>query len=175
MKLESVVSNGTRVDIGITALVILIQTLAILHPEAIPFDSEELYNAAHARLIQLCHVTRWLDLQYRGYCGGCSLNAGLGAAFFALFGPSIAAWKLVPIAYMATMCFVGSRLLRTHVNTPAATAWCLMLCFLPPTFLELSLTAWGNHYESGVLAIVTLYATIQYLNEPSTKRAATIG
>ena len=154
---------------------VLVQFLAIFHPDAIPFDAEELYNAAHARLIQVCHLDRWLDLQYRGYCGGCSLNAGLGAGFFAILGPSLATWKLVPITYMGVMAFFGARLLRSYIHSSAAHFWCLLLAFAPPTFLELSLTAWGNHYESGVAAIVTLYTTLRYLHDPSTKRAAWMG
>ena len=151
------------------------QFLAVLNPESIPFDAEELYNAAHARLIQLDHGARWLDLQYRGYCGGCTVNAGLGAFFFSLFGPSIVAWKLVPISFIGMMAFAGAKTLRREVNLTAAVAWGALLCFAPPTFLELSLTAWGNHFESGVVAILTLAATIRFVRSPTAFHATLVG
>ena len=136
-----------------------LQFLAVLHPDAIPFDAEELYNAVHARLIQLEHADRWLDLQYRGYCGGCSINAGVGAMLFTLLGPSLAVWKLVPILFNGLLAYAGARVLRADVGLGAALAWGALLCFAPPTFLELSMTAWGNHFESGVAAIVVLATT----------------
>jgi hypothetical protein len=151
------------------------QCLAVLHPDAIPLDQEELYNAAHGRLLQLGHWPDLLTLQYRGYCGGCSINAAMGAGFFGLFGHSLVAWKLVPITYSAILAFVGSRILRVHVGLPAAIAFGLILIFPPPTYMELSLTAWGNHMESGVFAVVVLSSVLRLLHKPSHLQAVVVG
>ena len=155
--------------------VMALQFMAILQPEAIPFDSEELYNAAHARLIQLDHGSQWLNLQYRGYCGGCTVNAGLGAILFSVFNASLATWKLVPILFMGMMTFFGARALQNSVGNLAVLPWTTLLCFAPPTLLELSMTAWGNHFESGVAAIIVLAATINCIRQPKTTNAALVG
>ena len=151
------------------------QCLAVLHPDAIPLDQEELYNAAHGRLLQMGHWADLFTLQYRGYCGGCSINAALGAGFFNLFGPSIAVWKLVPITYSTILALLGSRILRIHVGLSAAVAFGLILIFPPPTYMELSLTAWGNHMESGVFAVVVLSAVLRLLHRPNHLNAILVG
>ena len=152
-----------------------LQLVAILQPNAIPFDSEELYNAAHARLIQLEHGSQWLNLQYRGYCGGCTVNAGLGAIFFTVFGESLFAWKLVPIMFIGAMTFFGAKALQGTVGPFAILPWAALVCFAPPTFLELSLTAWGNHFESGVAAIVVLACTLNCRRTPHLIHAVLVG
>ena len=149
--------------------------LSILQPEAIPFDKEELYNAAHARLLQLGHWQDWLNLQYRGHCGGCTQHAILGAGLFKVFGHSLFVWKLIPVLYSGLMAYAGARLLRRHVGLAAAAAWGLLLCFPSPAFLELSMTAWGNHYESGVAAIVWLWVALRCRESPSIVRALAVG
>ena len=162
-------------EVFIALSVMGMQCLAVLHPDAIPFDAEELYNAVQARLIQLEHADQWLNLQYRGYCGGCSINAGLGAMLFSLLGPSIAVWKLVPILFNGLLTYVGARALRAEFGLSAALAWGALLCLAPPTFLELSMTAWGNHFESGVAAIVVLAATLRFSKTPSIAKAGWLG
>jgi hypothetical protein len=167
--------DRTPHEVFIALSVVGLQFLAILHPDAIPFDAEELYNAVQARLIQLEHADRWLDLQYRGYCGGCSVNAGLGAMLFSLFGPSLATWKLVPVFLNGVLAYVGARALRIEFGMASALAWGALLCLAPPTFLELSMTAWGNHFESGVAAIIVLATTLWFLRGPSGWRALCLG
>lgn len=148
-------------------MVMSAQVLSLLQPGAIPFDHEELYNAAHARLIQLEHASRWLDLQYRGHCGGCTQHALLGAGLFRLLGHSLFVWKLIPVFYIGVMTFFGARYLRREVGLAAAVFLGLLLTFPSPTFLELSLTAWGNHFESGVAAVVVLATAGRFLRQPA--------
>ena len=149
--------------------------LSILHPEAIPHDSEELYNAAHARLIQLGHWERWLDLQYRGHCGGCSQNALLGAGLFHVFGASLAVWKMVPVIINGLLAYAGAKLILRASGLFGALIFGALLILAPPTFLELSLTAWGNHFEAGVGAIVVLSGAHWLAVKPSFHRAWWVG
>jgi hypothetical protein len=149
--------------------------LSILHPEAIPHDAEELYNASHARLIQLGHWDRWLDLQYRGHCGGCTQNALIGAGLFKVFGESLAVWKMVPVLFNGLLAYAGASLIHRSSGLFGAVAFGALLIFAPPTFLELSLTAWGNHFEAGVGAVVILSAAHWLMFRPSWARSIVLG
>ena len=148
---------------------------SVFQPDAIPFDQEELYNAAHARLLQLGHWENWLDLQYRGHCGGCTQHALLGAALFTLFGHTLFAWKLIPVLYIGLMAYAGARILRRYFGAVAAIAWGALLCLPSPTFLELSMTAWGNHVEAGVAAVVSLHVALRLRDQPTNKHACLLG
>lgn len=149
--------------------------LSLMQPDAIPHDVEELYNAAHARLIQLGHIDKWQALQYRGHCGGCTHNALIGSALFSLFGHSLAAWKGVPVLFNGLLVYAGSSVANRASGRIAAIAFAALVILSPPTFWELSLTAWGNHFESGVAATVVLLFLLRFTDAPSTARAAGLG
>ena len=152
-----------------------IQSLSILQPNAIPFDQEELYNAAHARLIQLNHFGAILDLQYRGHCGGCTQHAILGAGLFGVLGHSLFVWKLIPVIWLGLLAYAGAQLLHHRVGRTAACTLGALLALPPPTFLELSLTAWGNHFESGVATIMVLWVAHNAEQKPSPARMVLLG
>ena len=149
--------------------------VSIFQPSAIPFDQEELYNAAHARLLQLGHWQDWLDLQYRGHCGGCTQHALLGSALFSVLGHSLFIWKLIPVFYIGLMAYAGARILDRYYGRAAAVIWGGLLCLPSPTFLELSMTAWGNHVEAGVSAVVFIYAALRTRDAPSIRNAGALG
>jgi len=172
---ESPAPDRTNHSVFIALTVMSAQALSVFHPEAIPYDHEELYNAVHAQLIGLEHMDYLFDLQYRGHCGGCTQHALLGAGLFAILGPSLFAWKLIPILWIGVMAYAGSRFLRKQVGLMAALVFGTLLVLPPPTFLELSLTAWGNHFESGVASVVVLWATSHLIDKPSLLRAGTLG
>jgi hypothetical protein len=162
-------------DLFATFLVVAAQLLSVLNPELIPLDREELYNAAHGRFLQLGHLNAPQLLQYRAYCGGCTLNAALGAGVFTVLGPSLLAWKLVPIGYTAAAVLAGGRWLRLHVGRAASVALAMLFIFAPPTWLELSLIGWGNHMEAGCLAVVALALTARLCARPGRNTAVILG
>jgi hypothetical protein len=172
---ESPAPDRTDHAVFIALMVMMARLLSVLQPETVPFDHEELYNAAHAQLIHLEHADLWLDLQYRGYCGGCTQHALLGAGLFGLFGSSLFVWKLIPVLYSGLMAYAGARFLRTAASLPAAIAFGLLLTLPPPAFHELSLTAWGNHTESGVAAVVVLALAARTLSSPRASSALALG
>ena len=172
---ESPAPDPSKVAIAIALAVMGAQILAVLQPHAIPFDQEELYNAAHARLVQLGHIDYLLDLQYRGHCGGCTQHALLGACLFTLMGHSLFVWKLIPVLWMGLFAYAGVRFLSTHCGQVASAVFGALLLFPPPAFLELSLTAWGNHFESGVAAIVVLWLIGRVIHRPTASRCLTLG
>jgi hypothetical protein len=155
--------------------VLTIQWLAALNPELTPLDHEELYNAGHARMIQLGHLKAALLLQYRSYCGGCTINALAGAGIFTVLGPSLWAWKLVPALYSTVAVLFGSGALQRRVGTLAAVVFAGLFILPPPTWQYLSLVAWGNHMEAGCISVVAIVLLTRLLESPSTGRALALG
>lgn len=159
----------------VALVVALAAMISVLEPNSIPHDVEELYNAAHARLLQVGHSDKWQTLQYRGHCGGCTHNALIGSGLFSMFGHSLFSWKLVPVLFSALLGFSGAFLLNRTVGPLAAGVFGLLIVLSPPTFLELSMTSWGNHFESGVAAVAVLAVYHWYSGSPSLLRAAALG
>lgn len=159
----------------VASVVGLAAVISVLEPNSIPHDVEELYNAAHARLLQVGHPDKWQSLQYRGHCGGCTHNALLGSMLFSTLGPSLFSWKLVPVLFTALLGFCGALVLNRTVGAFGASAFGLLIVFSPPTFRELSMTSWGNHFESGVAAIAVLAIYHWYSTSPSLPRACALG
>jgi hypothetical protein len=131
-------------------LALLIQGAAALYYSPGIHEYEELYNAAHAELVRAGGLQVLIPFQYQYFCGGCSVNAALGAASFeALGGPSVAAWRLVALAWFALgLCgavYVAGRL----AGRRGALTCALLFALAPPAFQELSALAVGNHTEAG--------------------------
>ena len=160
---------------SLTLAVVAVQCLVVLNPEIVPLDHEELYNAGHARMLQLGHLDAFQRLQYRGYCGGCTVNALAGAAIFAALGPSLFAWKLVPILYSGLAVYFGTGALARSIGPMAAAVFAGLFILPPPMWQELSLVGWGNHYESGCLAIVALALMDKVVRTSRTADAMALG
>ena len=140
------------------ALVVLaaLQLALVFNPAIVEVDSEELWNATQAWQMLECHFTDAFLLQYREFCGGCSLDAMLGMAVFSVLGRSWLAWKVVPLLFVLLLAALGSRTLHRIAGRPAALAFLALLLLPPRTWLFLSSVAWGNHYEAGCLALCGL-------------------
>ncbi|MBN94747.1 MAG: hypothetical protein CL928_11860 [Deltaproteobacteria bacterium] len=138
------------------ALVAVLQMMAVLNPDVVEVDSEEMYNAGQAWMISEGYLGELFRLQYRDYCGGCSLDAVLGAGIFSVLGRSWLAWKAVPLLFLVAVTVVGSRGLYRLAGRPAAWAFVLLLALPPRAWMFLSVIAWGNHYEAGCVALCGL-------------------
>ncbi len=121
-------------------------------------NREEAHNATAAWLFGhgelLGEVAR---VQYRDFCGGCSVVALLGAPLLA-GGEALWRWKLLAIALTAAMQVVGFLALRAVASAPAAWAWLVLTAVPPVGALDLSLMLWGNHQESALFVLVALLA-----------------
>jgi hypothetical protein len=135
-----------------------LQLLAVHNPRVVEVDPEEMYNAGQAWMLVQGHAADLFRLQYREFCGGCSLDAVLAAPLFAAFGPRWPVWKLVPIGLSGLVLGAGLRRLKTSENTVAAAIFALLFLFPPRAWLHLSLIAWGNHLEAGLVACLGLLA-----------------
>jgi len=167
--------RGWRVATILSLIVGCAQLLAALNPDLTPLDSEELYNAAHARLLQLEHLDAFQRLQYRSYCGGCTVNALLGAGVFAMLGSSLLAWKLVPTLFIVTAVWFGTKALHDHSGPLGATLFAGLFALPPSTWQALSLVGWGNHMEAGCIAVVAACLLHALVKQPSTSRALGLG
>ena len=119
-------------------------------------ETEELYNAAHAALVLAAGPELLLPLQYQPFCGGCTVDAGLGALSFAVLGPSIAAWRLVGFAWFALALVSACSLAERFGGRRALLGCGLLFAFAPPAYQELGLILNGNHPEGGALLVAQL-------------------
>lgn len=114
---------------------------------------EEGRNARAAMQVACGHGDRVLALQYRHFCGGCTAEALLGAPVFWVLGPSVWAWKLVPLAFHAVTMAAGGVLVGRTGKSGAVWRWGAWMVASPLAYRELVLTGWGNHVESGAFAL----------------------
>lgn len=131
------------------------QLLALLNPDMVIVDCEERHNAAHAWLWP-SHPLQTLRLQYRVFCGGCTLVALLGALPLRALGASFGAWKLVALGFTALAGVSGAWQLEHRLGRTAAVSFLLLLFFAPLAYIRMSLVSWGNHVEVGVLGLCVL-------------------
>jgi len=113
-----------------------------------PLAFEELLNARAAVLLACGHAAELSLLQYRFFCGGCTVDAVVGAGWISLMGPQTLAWKLVPLGWHL-MALAASLVLAQRASGTAG-AWVVGALWLgaPTAWRELALTGWGNHAES---------------------------
>ena len=136
-------------------LPVALQALGLLNPDVPIIDCEERYNAGHA-LALARHPAALLRLQYRDFCGGCTLVSVLGAGPLALLPPVFATWKLVALGFTGLLGGAGAWLLDRRAGRPAAVAFVALVALMPWNYLRLSLLSWGNHVEVGVLSVAAL-------------------
>ncbi len=117
---------------------------------------EEGYNATVAWV--LAHgaaPAALLDLQYRSFCGGCTVVAVAGMPAMAATD-RLWAWKLVPLFWTAATQLLGFFALDAWLGRAAAWAFVVLFALPPVGALDLSLMAWGNHQETALFAVLAL-------------------
>lgn len=95
-----------------------------------------------------------LEFQYQDFCGGCTADSLLAFPLFALLGPTLFAWKLVPLLFKLVIFAAGTVALRRYVSDLAAVLFGLLLLFAPTYFQHLSMAGLGNHVEIGAFHLV---------------------
>ncbi|GDX83153.1 hypothetical protein LBMAG42_49640 [Deltaproteobacteria bacterium] len=124
-------------------------------------DGEELLSASAG--LFLWHTGWWshtLDLQYKAFCGGCTVHSVTAAALLGLGGDSFRWWKVVPEVWSLVqlpLAFLALRALFPGRLGVGAGYAALALLALPPLGAsDVGLMAWGNHAESGVFVLGAL-------------------
>ena len=114
---------------------------------------EERFNARAGVQLACGHWEALFDLQYVSFCGGCTGEALMAAPLFGAFGPTVLAWKLVPLAFHAVVLACGAFLATRAAGPRAGAAFVAMLAAAPGFYRELVLTGWGNHVESAAFPL----------------------
>ncbi|RME28988.1 MAG: hypothetical protein D6798_01135 [Deltaproteobacteria bacterium] len=154
------------------ALLAAAQLVAVQSTAMVEVDPEESVNAGQALALLAGHVIDLPRLQYVDFCGGCTVDAVIGAAVFSMLPPSWLAWKLVPLAWLLLFAAVACGRLLRLVGPPAAVAAGVLLLLPLETWLKLSLIGLGNHYECAVIVGVAL---LLLGPDPGVRRAGAIG
>ena len=120
-------------------------------------NHEEAYNATVGWLVW--HTGEWsqlLDLQYRGFCGGCSVVAALAGPTLGAAGDHFLAWKMLAGAWALITLVMGFFALREIAGEAAGWTAAALLAIPPAGLSELGLMLWGNHQESALLLFTAL-------------------
>jgi hypothetical protein len=91
-----------------------------------------------------------LALQYKTFCGGCTVHA-LTAGVDAVW-----AWKGLALVWTALIFVAGVYALFRREGVGAAFAFALVYCLPPPGVTDLALMRWGNHHEGGLFVLAAL-------------------
>lgn len=95
-----------------------------------------------------------LDYQYAPFFGGSLVTAALAVPSFLLFGPTLWALKLVPIATHLVALALLFLILDQFASRRAAWIGGLLFALTPPGYTLISTVAWGSHLESNALAML---------------------
>jgi len=118
---------------------------------------EERLNARAAAMIACGHADpeTLLALQYQTFCGGCTADALAAAPLMTLLGPTVATWKLIPMAAHLGVTALGALLARraAPLGDRAAVIFVALMIGAPAFYRDLWWTAWGNHAESALFPL----------------------
>ena len=129
-------------------------------------EREELYNAAHAWLVLRGGLAQALPFQYQWFCGGCTVDAVLGAGWFGLLDPSVFAWRLVGLSWFALALTAAMAAAWLTAGRAGAVTAALLFALAPPAYQELALVCNGNHPEGGALLLLQVALAAGALRAP---------
>lgn len=129
---------------------------ALQRPGLFERDAEEGFNAAQGWMVLHGHLPDLFTLQYRPYCGGCTVAGLASAALFSALPPAWLVAKLLPVGAWGLALVCGQRALHRHVGITSGLLFSAMMILPPRAPLVLSGIGWANHMEVGALAVVSL-------------------
>ena len=116
-------------------------------------DGEERYSATVGWYLHAAGLwDQVLALQYKTFCGGCTVHALTASAL----GDSWLAWKALAGVWTAAILLVGFWAMDRREGRTAAWCFAVLFAFPPPGMSALSLMLWGNHGESGLFVVAAL-------------------
>ena len=118
-------------------------------------STEERYNA-RAGLQLLCgHTDAMWDLQYTNFCGGCTAESILSVPVYQSLGPTVLAWKMVPLGFHMGILALGAWVCHRMIGLSGAVGWMALMMAAPPVYRSLALTGFGNHAEVGLFPLLS--------------------
>lgn len=154
-------SPTTRLEKLVLALLVAIRltldsTRYLTNPERY-WNWEDNYNAAVGWYA--VHAGLWdqlLTLQYKTFCGGCTVNSVLAAPILALGGDHLVLWKAVGLLWTTATLLTGFWAISAHAGRRAGWSFALLFAVPPLGVSDLSLMLWGNHNESMYFVFLAL-------------------
>ncbi len=129
------------------------------------FDSEELYRGAIAKEIIEGKKLPLMDYLYTDYEGG-SLVTGIAAVpFFLLMGKSYLSLKMVTFVTSAFIFSLWYWIFLKYFSSSSAYIFSLLMLFPVPSLLKISLTSWGNHFESAFFSTLMLCFLLKVMDK----------
>jgi hypothetical protein len=139
-----------------TALVLAVQLRALLVPDLGAIHVEEAYDAAVALVLPWRPPGGALGLQYRPFCGGCTLEVWGAASLFRLLPPTVATWRLLALGVTALLAIATFRAVHRAVGPAGAWSAAALLAIAPVATSTLLLRSWGNHVEASALGLAAI-------------------
>ena len=149
--------RGTLALLALVLLRVGLDTSRLLSNPGRYWNWEEAYNAAEGWY--LWHAGLWdrlLPLQYKAFCGGCTVVAGLAAPILGLGGDHWVLWKGLALAWTAATLLAGFWALRRLAGPTAAWTWAVLDAIPPLGASDGGLMLWGNHQESALFVLLAL-------------------
>jgi len=121
------------------------------------YDFEELYRGAIAKDILEGLSLPFFDYLYTDYEGGSIIEGLLASPFFSLIGQTYFSLKLVTFLISILIFSFWYYFLNKFFGKLEAAVASLLIILSPPTYTKISLTSWGNHFESNLFTITLIY------------------
>ncbi|RMF92454.1 MAG: hypothetical protein D6734_12220, partial [Candidatus Schekmanbacteria bacterium] len=134
------------------------------------YDSEELYRGAIANEIIEGRSLPLLDYLYTDYEGGSLIIGICAVPFFFLFGKSYLSLKMATFLISALIFSLWYWIFNKYFNLYSAVVFSLLMLFPVPSLLKISLTSWGNHFESALFSTFIIFFILKAIYEDNTKR-----
>jgi len=136
------------------------------------YNSEELYRGAIAKDILEGLSIPFFDYSYTEYEGGSLVIGVLAAPFFYFFGQSYFSLKLATFLISILIFILWYKFLEKTFGRSEAVLAGFLMTFSPPAYTKISLTSWGNHFESNLFSIAALsvlYMILSSINAEKNK------
>ncbi len=141
-------------------------------PERPLYDREELYAGAAADAIRHgAGIPLWA-CRFEPYGSGSLLIALAAVPLFALFGPTLLAFKLIPLAVTIAGGLFWFLAVRAWTGESVARRFALLYLLAPPLLVRTALIAKGDHAEAMALVGAVMFLASRAAREPAKGRLA---
>jgi 4-amino-4-deoxy-L-arabinose transferase-like glycosyltransferase len=161
---------------ALAALYALVFALRFLFEPGGFFELEEASQATAALLwFREPSFDGLLRLQYASWCGGCSAELLVAGPLLVWADGALWIWKLVPLSFGLATLLLAWSLAHRAAGRGAAAAVGLLLILAPSHFALNRMHAWGNHFESAALVLLSLWLWARWLEGRARGGALALG
>lgn len=148
----------------------------LLAPRAGFFAAVEGWRGVIGHQILQGSVGDLFDWRADDYSGGSLVVGVLAALSFRLFGHTVLALKLVPLAFSSVALLAWYMALRREAGAVAARCFAVLFIASPPSWTYESMLAMGYHAETVAISALSLVLLVGYFRDPTSgSRPAVLG